>query len=146
MLTKLYKTIGNVGGLDLYPVPLSKLTQNGTTIERYVFGRSCDTDKKKHKSILLVGAIGSGKTSLVNGIVNATFDVHWSSPYRFQLDNAGGQTGIIKVYDINHYEGFKFNCSLTVTDTPGFHGVPEVEKNQRIAEVIHNFFEDNGGE
>ena len=76
---------------------------------------SCVTDKKKHKAILLVGAAGSGKTSLVNRIVNATFDVHWSSPYRFQLDHAGGQTDIIKVYNINHYEGFKFDCSLTIS-------------------------------
>ena len=146
MLTILYKKIGNAGGgLDVFPVPLSKLTSSGT-VERYVFGNPCVADKKKHKTILLVGATGSGKTSLVNGIVNVIFQVDWLSPYRFQLDNAGGQTDIIKVYDINHYEGFKFNCSLTVIDTPGFHDVQEVEKNQRITEMIRNLFEDNGGE
>ena len=58
MLTKLYKSIGNVGGLYLFPVPLSKLSQTTSrnwTIEPYIFGKPC-ADQKEHKTILLVGA------------------------------------------------------------------------------------------
>ena len=39
----------------------------------------------KEKTILLVGATGSGKSTLVDGIINYVTGVNWKDPYRFTL-------------------------------------------------------------
>ena len=41
--------------------------------------------KKNEKTILLVGATGTGKTTLVDGIINFVTGVAWKDPYRFSL-------------------------------------------------------------
>ena len=34
---------------------------------------------------------------------------------------------------------------MTLIYTPGYHEAQQLEKNQKITEMIRNFFEDNGG-
>jgi energy-coupling factor transporter ATP-binding protein EcfA2 len=60
--------------------------------------------------ILVMGATGSGKTTLINGMINYIFNVQWEDTFRFQLiqeQTAGrsqvdSQTSRITAYDINH--------------------------------------------
>jgi GTPase SAR1 family protein len=39
----------------------------------------------QHKTILVMGATGSGKTTLINGMINHIFNVQWEDTFRFQL-------------------------------------------------------------
>lgn len=42
-------------------------------------------DLQEEKTILLIGATGSGKTTLVDGIVNYVMGVNFSDPFRFTI-------------------------------------------------------------
>lgn len=42
-------------------------------------------DLHEEKTILLIGATGSGKTTLVDGIVNYVMGVNFSDPFRFTI-------------------------------------------------------------
>ncbi len=56
-----------------------------------------------------MGATGSGKTTLINGMINFIFNVQWEDTFRFQLiqeQTAGrsqvdSQTSRITAYDIH---------------------------------------------
>ncbi len=140
MLVGQCEKLENRQGMDVYAVPLMKNVPSGSdpsAVQRFAFGRAV---QKKRKTILLVGASGSGKTSLINGILNYIFDVEWTDPFRFQLSETAGR---INVYDIHHYEGFSINYSLTIIDTPGY-GEDKV-KNEEITEMIRKFFQDKDG-
>jgi ABC-type nitrate/sulfonate/bicarbonate transport system ATPase subunit len=39
----------------------------------------------REKTIMLVGATGSGKSTLIDGFANYLFDVNWDDPFRFTL-------------------------------------------------------------
>lgn len=41
----------------------------------------------QHKTIMLVGAIGSGKSTFIDGIANYLFHVNWEDNFRFTLFN-----------------------------------------------------------
>jgi septin family protein len=80
------------------------------------------------KTILVVGATGSGKTTLINAMVsNYVVGVEWDDPFRFVLvdevvrGGALSQTlGVTTAYDLHYRKGFRISFSLTVIDTPGF--------------------------
>lgn len=46
-------------------------------------GRLC----MQHKTIILVGATGSGKSTFIDGIANYLFHVNWEDNFRFTLFN-----------------------------------------------------------
>lgn len=46
-------------------------------------GRLCFHDK----TIMLVGATGSGKSTLIDGFANYLFEVNWEDNFRFTLVN-----------------------------------------------------------
>ena len=79
------------------------------------------------KVILMVGATGTGKTTLINGIVNYICDIKWEDDIRFkpivelgEENQAISQTRDITCYTLYHREGFNIPYTLTVIDTPGF--------------------------
>lgn len=77
---------------------------------------------KDEKIILVMGATGVGKTTLINRMINYMFDVSYSDPFRFQLIEETGrlqtriQTTDIHVYCIDHE---KLPYKLKVIDSPG---------------------------
>lgn len=51
-----------------------------------ILGRPKDRDcDEKEKTIMLVGATGSGKSTLVDGIVNYVMGVSFEDPFRFTM-------------------------------------------------------------
>ena len=127
--------IENREGMDIFAVPLSK-TYSDATVERYAFGKPSNSSENSNKTLLLMGAIGCGKTSLINGIFNWNFSVDWNDPFRFQLPQI--PQSCVKVCDIPHYEGFRLKRSLTIINTPGYQ--EDSNKNQEITEKIRDFF------
>ena len=114
-------------------------------IEKYEFGEPSLCVQEK--VIMLVGATGSGKTTLINGFVNYIFGVEWQDAFRFMMimesnaaDQAVSQTTNISSYTLHHREGFKVPYTLTIIDTPGFGDVSDIKRDQEITETIRKFF------
>ena len=101
---------------------------------------------------MLLGATGSGKTTLINSMINYIFNVRWDDPFRFQLiDEQTGKsqmhshTSCITTYDIHHADGFRIPYSVTIVDTPGYGDTRGFQKDQEITEMIRKFFNDKNG-
>ena len=158
MLVK--KCAKNVGRdeMDVYSVPLTKTgnrSGNGpSSVERYIFGKAGkkEDERKQHKTILLMGATGSGKTGLINAMMNYILNVDWRDPFRFrlieeqqQLASSRRHKNRVNVYEVNHYEGFRIPYSVTIIDTPEYDDAKNLAKNQEITDLIRKFFENKDG-
>ncbi|XP_018541902.1 uncharacterized protein LOC108889762 [Lates calcarifer] len=134
------------------PVYLLKLKPAGVgQVNKKVFG-SAPTGKQSNKTIMVVGATGSGKTTLINGMINYILGVDWEDNWRFKLINeetnktqACSQTSEVTAYQIYHTDGFKVPYSLTIIDTPGFGDTRGIKQDKEITEKIRQFFSVNGG-
>nr|XP_024655084.1 uncharacterized protein LOC112430827 [Maylandia zebra] len=117
--------------------------------EKFNFG---DESTRQNRTIMLLGATGSGKSTLIDGMINYIVGVNWKDSFRFKLINedqsksqAHSQTSEVTVYKINHQEGFQIPFSLTIIDTPGFGDTRGIERDREIVEQIHNLFSDQHG-
>ncbi|KAK4015789.1 hypothetical protein OUZ56_030760 [Daphnia magna] len=152
ILVKRCSKIGVRNGMDLFAVPLVESSELNSTVERFSFGNG-GTKKAQNKTILVMGASGAGKTTLINGMINYIFNVEWEDTFRFQLihsqlvGNSQGhsQTRNITAYDIHHAEGFRVPFSLTIVDTPGYGDSKGLDRDEEITEMIRKFFEDKNG-
>ncbi|XP_032872054.1 uncharacterized protein LOC116969295 [Amblyraja radiata] len=125
-------------------------------LEREVFNQSnqlvkCSfgkpTTMHKMKTIMVLGATGSGKTTLINGMINYILGVEWGDNFRYQLiqeetgkSQAESQTSSITAYHLHHQVGFNIDCSLTIIDTPGFGDIRGISRDRQITDHIRKFF------
>ncbi|OCT73654.1 hypothetical protein XELAEV_18032617mg [Xenopus laevis] len=107
---------------------------------------------KPNKVVLLVGATGSGKTTLINGMCNYILGVDWKDDFRFKLvhevtnqSEAHSQTSEVTAYVINHNEEYRIPYSLTLIDTPGFGDTRGIEQDKKITAAIDRFFSSDNG-
>ena len=100
----------------------------------------------EHKVLMVVGATGAGKSTLINGMINYIFGVQWKDDFRFKLivDKVKTQsksvTSEITAYTIHHMDGARISYSLTIIDTPGFGDTSGIERDKEITEQIKEFF------
>ncbi|XP_078121241.1 uncharacterized protein LOC144527189 [Sander vitreus] len=132
------------GSLPVYKVPLTEEQINVDGCKQFCFGKE---SIKTNRTIMVFGATGAGKSTLINGMINYILGVKWDDSYRFKLVDEGqlksqaeSQTSEVTVYKINHQEGFKINYSLTIVDTPGFGDTRGIERDQMITEQLRNLF------
>ena len=99
------------------------------------------------KVLMVVGATGAGKTTLINGMVNYILGVDWKDDFRFQLigdeggkSQAHSQTKSITAYTFHQMEGSPLPCTLTIIDTPGFGDTDGLKRDEYISEQIREFF------
>ncbi|XP_074506007.1 uncharacterized protein LOC141776381 isoform X2 [Sebastes fasciatus] len=111
---------------------------------RFNFGKE---STRQNRTIVLFGATGSGKSTLINGMINYIVGVEWEDTFRFQLidedqlrSQAESQTSEVTVYKINHQDGFKIDHSLTIVDTPGFGDTRGIARDRKIIEHLRNLF------
>ncbi|KAI9524149.1 hypothetical protein NQZ68_019412 [Dissostichus eleginoides] len=128
---------------SVYKLPLTEEDMDIDGCWRYNFGKEIMT---KNRTIMLFGATGSGKSTLINGLINYIVGVEWKDDFRFKLvdedqsrSQAESQTSEVTVYKINHQEGFKIPFSLTIVDTPGF-GYTSIKRDKEITEQLRNLF------
>ncbi|XP_041666994.1 uncharacterized protein LOC121525203 [Cheilinus undulatus] len=93
------------------------------TIRRLSFGEK-DLNKT-NRTVLLVGETDTGKSTMINALVNYDMGVTWEDDVWFKIveeerSQFEGHTSDVIVYEIFDFEGKTLPYSLTVIDTPGF--------------------------
>ena len=122
-------------------------------IARCYIGRE-PVNKVTEKVLMIVGATGAGKSTLINGIVNYLFGVQWNDKFRFKMIVeqpsflANSVTNAITAYTIYWQEGSPCDYTLTIIDTPGFGDTSGLKRDKEITKQIKDFFSipsKNGG-
>ena len=106
------------------------------------------------KVIMIVGATGSGKSTLINGMFNYIFGVDWRDDYRLKMiqeamqgqevNQAKSVTTWITAYTIHHLPWFQVPYTLTIIDTPGFGDTAGIQRDQEITNQIKACFTTKG--
>ncbi|KAJ3603425.1 hypothetical protein NHX12_029514 [Muraenolepis orangiensis] len=142
---KARKVKGPQGALDVYILRLVAHPMEVDGCRRFALGE--DNTVKPSRTIMVLGATGSGKSTLVNGMINYILGVKWEDKFRFKLvdentaqSQAHSQTSEVTVYKLNHREGFQINYSLTIVDTPGFGDTRGIERDRMIIGQLENLF------
>ncbi|XP_046463233.1 uncharacterized protein LOC124209330 [Daphnia pulex] len=103
---------------------------------------------REHKIIILMGATGCGKSTLINGMVNYILGVKWNDPFRFKCvredettarNQAISQTSSVSAYTLRHHDGMAVPYSITIIDTPGYGDTRGMVRDRLITRNIHQF-------
>ena len=108
------------------------------------------TQCPKDKVLMLVGATGSGKTTIINGLVNYILRVEYGDEFRYKLIHDSGPqvksvTTHISAYTIYFETGFPVSFNLTIIDTPGFGDTGGIERDKKTVKQVKHFFEMENG-
>jgi GTP-binding protein EngB required for normal cell division len=155
-IENLCENTGTIEGMNLLKLPLkieSAFEGASSIVKRFSFGKPDTSTNRKRKTILLMGATGSGKTTWINAMINYVLGVEWDDPFRFKLvdeqvigaSQAHSQTQKVTAYDIHYKEGFRIPFSLTIVDTPGFGDTGGMGRDKEITSAVQEFFENSNG-
>ncbi|XP_032420275.1 uncharacterized protein LOC116720920 isoform X2 [Xiphophorus hellerii] len=140
------------GPLPVYRVPLKEENNKIKGCRFFRFGELSKVAPKQSRTIMVLGATGAGKSTLINGMINYILGVKWSDSYRFNLVDDGqtksqahSQTSEVTVYKLNHREEFEVPFSLTIIDTPGFGDTRGIDRDREITEQLRNLFTSKDG-
>ncbi|XP_036417246.1 uncharacterized protein LOC118801176 [Colossoma macropomum] len=144
-LDEIRRTIKPIkGSLTRYIIDTRTLI-DGERLKREAFG---EKDKRKpHKTILMVGETGTGKSTLINAIVNHMLNVKcndriWCEIIETKESQTKSQTNAVTVYDVFVEES---PFSLSIIDTPGYGDTKGTKKDLIIAETLHELFRSKDG-
>lgn len=132
------------GPLKVYAIKLKGKEISVDGCKSFSFGKNSN---KSNRTIMVLGATGAGKSTLINGMINCILGVEWGDSYRFKLVDEGqlksqaeSQTSEVTVYKLNHQEGFQIPFSLTIIDTPGFGDTRGIDRDRIIVEQLRSLF------
>ncbi|XP_048731385.1 uncharacterized protein LOC125648384 isoform X1 [Ostrea edulis] len=147
--SKLFKS----GNPDVFRLPTKEvLKARNSKVKSKKLSIGSDGLVVREKTIMLVGATGSGKSTLIDGFANYLFEVNWEDPFRFTLvdleheekrrlsDQALSQTEWITCYSIYPDVASKLDHALHIVDTPGFGDTRGVQRDQEIIDQIREMF------
>ncbi|XP_038075574.1 uncharacterized protein LOC119743242 [Patiria miniata] len=96
---------------------------------------------------MVVGATGTGKSTLINMMINYILGVKWEDNVRFKLveergsrSQAYSQTQNITSYTIHNNDHINLSYTLTLIDTPGFGDTAGIERDKANVDKIKDFF------
>ncbi|XP_029971073.1 uncharacterized protein LOC115405597 [Salarias fasciatus] len=137
------------GPLPVYVIPLEKNKIDVDGCKHFSYGQSLT---KHNRTIMVLGATGAGKSTLINGMINYILGVQFQDSYRFKLvdedaskSQAHSQTSEVTVYKLNHEKDFTVPFSLTIVDTPGFGDTRGIDRDREIVEQLRNLFSSDFG-
>ena len=140
------------GSPTVYELATNLTFQSESIEKKEVVSSSTSAATVKQKVLMLVGATGAGKTTLINGIANYIMGVEWEDDFRFKMisekqssDQTKSQTKVITAYTFHKEQGFPFPYSLTIVDTPGFGDVEGLKRDKKITAQIKEFFSSEKG-
>lgn len=134
----------------VYRLPMREVVMNEKQrLAKFHISKPLPKDRSPEKVIMLLGATGAGKTTMIHSIANYTMGVHWEDEFRFKLfmeaemtktSEAHSQTRWITAYTFHRMEGSKVPFTLTIVDTPGFGDTEGLERDKEITMQIKEFF------
>ena len=138
------------------PPAVYKLTTRDKREDKKLLIASCQIGENNanslgcaHKVLMVVGATGCGKSTLINALSNYFLGVEFNDPFRFQLitpEDEGGrqqthsQTSWVKAYKFMHPSKNGVPYRLTIVDTPGYGDTRGIEQDKLITAQIKEFF------
>ena len=138
-------------GPEVYKLVGQELNLPGNMLRKVVIGEP--SHGAQEKVLMVLGATGAGKSTLINGMINYILGVEWKQDFRFQLiteavkkNQAHSQTSTITAYTIHHMDQSRVPYTLTVIDTPGFGDTKGIQRDMEIADQIKEFFSIGGHE
>ena len=150
-LTLAYEYTGKEQEDDEYKQHLLTNTEK-IIISKYVVGQEKTFyTPGSEKVLMIVGATGAGKTTLINSMINYLFGITFDDDFRLQMisENSGksqahSQTRCITSYTIHRMNGFKLSYPLTIVDTPGYGDTEGLKRDKIITHQIQIFFSELG--
>ncbi|CAC5383634.1 unnamed protein product [Mytilus coruscus] len=138
---------------SIYRLPIkenvSARNESAKTRKFYLGTEGNDTTER---TIMMVGATGSGKSTLINGMANYMMGVNFEDPFRFTLinlensemekerDQAVSQTEWVTCYTLNRNLSDRVNFTVNLIDTPGFGDTRGLDNDKKIVEQIRELF------
>ncbi|XP_020790199.2 uncharacterized protein LOC110169038 [Boleophthalmus pectinirostris] len=134
-----YKLETECTDLDNQPDEESKL-------KRFTFGKR--DPKLQNRTVLLVGATGTGKSTLINALVNFVMGVTFDDRVWFEITEDGkdqksqshSQTTAVSMYEVFGFEKVVVPYSLTIIDTPGYGDTRGIEYDDIITKKLQDLF------
>ena len=134
--------------VKIYNLPLIQvLRKEELGISAYELGNPIPGQPFIEKVLMLLGATGAGKTTLINRMVNHIYGVQWDDHFRFQLiseEIAKSQT-LITIYTIYPSLESHFPHTLTIVDIPSFSDAKHDQIFQQIKEIFSNTLQGKKG-
>ena len=150
-MSTLLRPYSTLDGPQIYKLPLRAIRRDDKElVAKYYVDKAIPTYTTgvPERVLLLVGATGAGKSTLINNMANYILGVTWSNDFRFKLiiTDCGGlqgqsQTKYITAYTFPYRRGSPIHYNLTIIDTPGFGDAGGIKRDKRIMTHIRRLFE-----
>ncbi|GMT07448.1 hypothetical protein PENTCL1PPCAC_29622, partial [Pristionchus entomophagus] len=133
--------VGRSGNRTIIIPSMHRVEGFGTqSIHKYVIGGEAEPSDDD-KTVLLFGPTGSGKSSLLNSMLNYLYDVKRENRFRFVISEAVAATQGVHVYVFNHTI---LPFSVTIVDTPGVSNEKtkgSEQTDRTVSTLIKSWFE-----